>query len=175
MNCGVFYVYYRWISTNYNIKISSKPCIKNSWILNTLPYRASLTNVLWPRVSLRLPWARRCCPFRAHLLNPKLELLKNHKQWNSIAVQPTIPTVFLCIVLRSSSVRAPFNLRSGSVQPPFELRSTSVQPPFELRLSSVWAPFELRSGSVRRSKNDRRMIEEISKNHRRQDGDVSKL
>ena len=31
-------------------------------------------------LTLRLPWARRCCPFRAHLLNPKLELLKNHKQ-----------------------------------------------------------------------------------------------
>ena len=27
-------------------------------ILNTLPYRALLTNMLWPRVSLRLPWAR---------------------------------------------------------------------------------------------------------------------
>ena len=32
-------------------------------ILNTLPYKASLTNMLWPRVSLRLPWARRFWAF----------------------------------------------------------------------------------------------------------------
>ena len=56
--------------------------------------------------------------------------------------------MFLCIVLRSTSVRSPFNLRSSSVQPPFNLRSSSVHPPFNLRSSSVQPPFELRSSSV---------------------------
>ena len=90
------------------------------------------------------------------------------------------------LILRSTSVQAPFELRSSSVHPPFKLRSGSVQAPFKLRSSSVRAPFGprsfsvhppfiLRSSHVRESKIDRRMIEKQRENHRRQDGDVTKL
>ena len=77
------------------------------------------------------------------------------------------------IVLRSTSVRSPFNLRSSSVRSPFILRSSSVRAPFELRSTSVRAPFGLRSTSVRAPFKLRSGIGERSEKERRTKGDVT--
>mgnify|MGYP004462779227 CR=1 FL=1 len=45
------------------------------------PFRASLMNALLPRVSLRLPWAMRFCPFRASLTNVLLPRVSFRLPW----------------------------------------------------------------------------------------------